>query len=73
MLLLPLSFAAVQWSRGHLRLQFGIGALFGLITTAAVGFAIARLDWPWPVEAGLIWTLLICAVGWASRRRMPRA
>jgi hypothetical protein len=49
--------------------QFGLFALFVVLTGAAVAFAVIRLPLPWVVKLGPLWAILICFVGWAIRNR----
>ena len=73
-LLPPVVAVGLRIQRGEIRLQFGIYALFVVVTVAAVAFGIARLPAPWPLKAGLIFALLLCAygVGVAARQRNPK-
>jgi low affinity Fe/Cu permease len=49
--------------------QFGLFALFVVMTVAAVACAVTRLPIPWIAKFGPLWALLIFLIGWAVRNR----
>jgi|SRR5262245_33886675 len=56
--------------------QFGLFALFVLITAAAAAFAIIRLPLPLIGKMLIVQTIAVCFFGWAVRNRKypdPRA
>jgi hypothetical protein len=49
--------------------QFGILALFVLMTAAAIGFAIVRLEVPLILKMCVVFAIVVCFYGWAVRNR----
>jgi hypothetical protein len=49
--------------------QFGLFAVFMVLTVSAIAFAVMRLPLPWVAKMGPLSALLICFVGWAIRNR----
>jgi ABC-type transport system involved in cytochrome c biogenesis permease component len=71
MVLPTLMAAAKLWPRVS-RGQFSVRALLLLLTLAAVGLGIARLDIFWQVKLAILWTLWLCLLGWLGRLRVQR-
>lgn len=68
-LAMPVWLVGTQVWKGDLRIRFGIATLLTITAVVAVVFGIARLPFPWPFRAGLIWTVLLCAIGFATSYR----